>query len=90
MPHRIALTALALPVLLAACDGDTDIADTQAENVTAMDTTIDTTAPVDNSVPAATIPEETMPPVLPAPDETQELGNNGIVPGEDNGAGNVR
>jgi hypothetical protein len=93
MPRRAALTVVALPALLAACGGagdtDADAPDDLSQNVTQMDTSIDTaTVPADNSVPAATIPEETMPPVLPDPVDTQALGNNGVVPGEGNSTGN--
>lgn len=88
---RSALILLAVPALLAACDStETNEVDNLAQNVSEMDTSIDSSAPVDNSVPAATIPEETMPPVLPDPVDTQALGNNGVVPNADNGTGNSR
>jgi hypothetical protein len=76
-------------LLLAACGTpDTDeqpvnMADDLVYN--SIDNRATMPSPSDNAFPAATIPEETMPPVLPNPVDTQELNDDAPA----NDAGNA-
>jgi hypothetical protein len=85
----LSLVLLALPLLLAACDSHEEneppLSTAESPFYDAAENASNAMAPPDNAVPAATIPEETMPPVLPDPVDTQELANDTIPSNETEG-----
>jgi hypothetical protein len=85
----------AAPLLLAACDthenNEPPLNPADSPFYDPADAEADLSSPPDNAVPAATIPEETKPPVLPDPVDTQELANDSAPStGSGNGMDNTR
>ena len=95
MPPRKTFVPLAVPLLLVACNApETNEPPLNTTDSTIYDPAANQTGvpiPPDNAVPAATIPEETMPPILPDPVDTNELATDNVLSNTaDNGSDGTR